>query len=78
MLFISQVIISEVMVVGFFFVCFLAYLYSMGTQTREPASGRQGDLFYSVGLHRNHVLATANKEKIGRGLEKMQVNGTEG
>ena len=34
-------------------------------------------LFYSVGLHRNHVLATANTRKIGRGLEKMQVNGPE-
>ena len=31
---------------------------------------RQGDLFYSVGLHRNHVLATANTGKIGRGLGK--------
>ena len=28
---------------------------------------RQGDVFYSVGLHRNHVLATVD---IGRGLEK--------
>ena len=25
----------------------------------------QGDLFYSAGLHRNHVLATANTGKIG-------------
>ena len=31
---------------------------------------RQGDLFYSAGLHRNHVLATANTGKIGRGFEK--------
>ena len=30
----------------------------------------QGDLFYSAGLHSNHVLATANIGKIGRGLEK--------
>ena len=29
---------------------------------------RQGDLFYSAGLHRNHVLATANTGKIGRGF----------
>ena len=29
---------------------------------------RQGDLFYSADLHRNHVLATANKGKIGRGF----------
>ena len=27
------------------------------------------------GLHRNHVLVTANTGKIRRGLEKMQVNG---
>ena len=39
---------------------------------------RQGDLLYSAGLHRNHVLATANTGKIGRHLEKMQVNGPEG
>ena len=30
----------------------------------------QGDLFYSAGLHRNHVLATANTGKIGRGFGK--------
>ena len=30
----------------------------------------QGDLFYSVGLHRNHVLATANTGDIGRGFGK--------
>ena len=30
---------------------------------------RKGDLFYSAGLHRNHVLATANTEK-NRVLEK--------
>ena len=29
---------------------------------------RQGDLFYSAGLHRNHVLATANTGEIGRGF----------
>ena len=29
---------------------------------------RQGDLFYSVGLYRNHVLATANIGEIGRGF----------
>ena len=27
---------------------------------------RQGDLFHPAGLHRNHVLATANTGKIGR------------
>ena len=30
----------------------------------------QDDLFYSAGLHRNHVLATANTGKIGTGFEK--------
>ena len=29
---------------------------------------RQGDLFYSAGLHRNHVLATANIREIRRGF----------
>ena len=29
---------------------------------------RQDDLFYSAGLHRNHVLAKANTGKIGRGF----------
>ena len=31
---------------------------------------RQGDLFYFAGLHRNHVLVTANTGKIGRGFGK--------
>ena len=31
---------------------------------------RQGDLFYSVGLHRNHVLVTANTGEIGKGSGK--------
>ena len=31
---------------------------------------RQGDLFYSAGLRRNHVLATANTGEIGRGFGK--------
>ena len=31
---------------------------------------RQGDLFYSAGLQRNHVLATANTGKIGTGFGK--------
>ena len=38
---------------------------------------QQGDLFYSAGLHRNHMLATANTGEIGRGFGKMQVNGVE-
>ena len=39
---------------------------------------QQGDPVYSAGLHRNHVLATANTEISGEVLEKMQVNGPEG
>ena len=31
---------------------------------------RQGDLFYSAGLHRNPVLARANTGKIRRGFGK--------
>ena len=31
---------------------------------------RQGDLFYSVDLHRNHVLARATQEKSGEVLER--------
>ena len=31
---------------------------------------KQGDLFYSAGLHKNHVLTTANTGKIGRGFGK--------
>ena len=31
---------------------------------------QQDDLFYSAGLHRNHVLATANTGEIGRGFGK--------
>ena len=30
----------------------------------------QGDLFYSAGPHRNHVLATANTGELGRGFGK--------
>ena len=31
---------------------------------------QQGDLFYSAGLHRNNVLATADTGEIGRGFGK--------
>ena len=31
---------------------------------------QQGDLFYSAGVHRNYVLATANTGEIGRGFGK--------
>ena len=40
---------------------------------------KQADLFYSAGLHRNPVLATANTGEIGRSFgQKIQVNGPEG
>ena len=60
-LFISQVIIPQVM--------FLSLFTFRGYSTREPASDRV-TCFYSAGLHKNHVLATANKGEIGRGFEK--------
>ena len=69
MLFISQVIIPQVM---FSQPIYIPRALNTGTCLR------QGDLFYSAGLHRNHVLATANTEKSGEILEKMQVNGPEG
>ena len=31
---------------------------------------RQGDVFYSAGLDRNHVFATANTGEIGKGFGK--------
>ena len=48
---------------------FLAYLYSAGTQhgNLHPAGG---PILFCGGLHRNHVLATANTGKIGRGFGK--------
>ena len=67
--FMSQVIIPQVM---FFQPIHIARTPNTGTCIR------QGDLFYSAGLHRNHVLATANTEEIKRGFGKMQVNGPEG
>ena len=39
---------------------------------------RQGDLFYSAGLYRNHVLATANTGEVGRGFGKMRRMGRKG
>ena len=60
-LFISQVIIPQVM---FFEPIYIPRALNTGTCIR------QGDLFYSAGLHRNHVLATANTGKIGRGFGK--------
>ena len=43
------------------------FFFSLFNIPRSPNTGigiQQGDLFYSVGLHRNHVLATANTGKI--------------
>ena len=37
---------------------------------------RQGDLLYSAGLHRNHVLPTVNTGKIRRGFGKNAVEWT--
>ena len=37
----------------------------------------QGDLFYSVGLHRNRCQPQPHRKKSGEILEKMQVNGLE-
>ena len=39
---------------------YIPQAFNMGTCLR------QGDLLYSAGLHRNHVLATANTGEIGR------------
>ena len=68
-LFISQVIIPRVML---FEPIYIPRALNMGTCLR------QGDQCHSVGLRRNHVLATANTGNIGRELDKMQVNGPEG
>ena len=38
----------------------------------------QGELFYSAGLHRNYVFATANTGTLGEVLKKMQVNRPDG
>ena len=67
--FISQVIIPQVM--------FLEPIY-IPRAINTGSCLRQGDVFYSAGLHRNHVLATANTGESGEVLEKMQVNGPEG
>ena len=49
-------------------------VFSLFNIPRAPSTGtciQQGDLFYSAGLHRNHVLATANTGKnSGEVLEK--------
>ena len=50
-------------------VMFLSRFIFRRHSTREPASGRV-TFFYSAGLHRNHVIATANTGKIGIGFGK--------
>ena len=61
MLVISQVIIPQVM---FFEPIYIPRSLNTGTCLW------QGDRFYSAGLHRRHVLATANTGEIGRGYGK--------
>ena len=68
-LFISQVIIPQVM---FFHPFYILRALSTGTYLWK------GDPFYSAGLHRNQLLATANTGKSGEIFEKMQMNGLEG
>ena len=48
----------------FFYPIYIPRALNTGTCLRES------DIFYSVGLHRNYVLATANTGKIGRGFGK--------
>ena len=73
-LFISPVIIPQVMFFFFFFkLIYIPRALNTGTCIQ------QGDLPYSAGLHGNPVLATGNTgKKSGEVLEKMQVNGPEG
>ena len=78
-LFISQIIISQVMVCFFFCVCvvfFLAYFYSADTQHGNLHP--QGWPISFCGPTQESVLATANGKKSREVLEKMQVNGPEG
>ena len=49
---------------------FLFLTYYVPRALNKVICIRQGDLFYSSGLHRNHVLATANTGEIGRGFGK--------
>ena len=51
-------------------------LHSVGTQ--HTSLTLAGWPILSAGLHRNHMLATANTGKIRTGFGKMQVNGPEG
>ena len=66
--FISQVIIPQVM----FF-----ELISISRALNTETCLRQGDLFNSAGLHKNHMLVTANTEEIRRGLDltgRVEIN----
>ena len=67
--FISQVIIPQDM---FFEPTHIPRALNTGTCIR------QGDLFYSAGLHRNHVLATANTGEIGRGFGERKCRWMDG
>ena len=49
---------------------FFSLLIIRGHSLNTGTCLRQGDLFYSAGKHRNHVLATANTGKLGRGFGK--------
>ena len=67
--FISQVIMPQVM---FFQPIYFPRALNTGT------CRRQGDLFYSAGLHRNQCQPQSTQEKSGEVLEKMQVNRPKG
>ena len=49
---------------------FFSLLIIRGHSLKTGTCLRQGDLFYSAGIHRNHVLATANTGKLGRSFGK--------
>ena len=70
---ISQVILPQVFFLFFFKSIYIKRALNTGTCIQ------QGEKFYSAGLHKNNVLATANTGKTGERFgEKMQVNGLEG
>ena len=55
-----------------FVFCFFKPIFLISRVLNSGTCLWQGDLFYSAGLHRNHVLATANTGKIGRGFEQIE------
>ena len=69
MLFISQVIIPQVM---FFEPTYIPRALNTGTCIQ------QGDLFYSLVYTGTGVSHSQRRKKLGEVLEKMQVNGPEG